>query len=436
MTCYQIIIDARDRFFFRDARPISGSDIGDGASWPLPSVFHSAMLSALWERFPNTSQWESPHENLTEKEKKKHLDKEGKEKRVSNFRLGGLKTWGVFPVKKKSMENGEWNYEIFVPTPADIEPNGSVMRLISPVGNSNLPAPLKYLLANTSPPSKRTVHPWISLENLENYLRGKKVGETIQNSVFFDTETNPGIAIDPSTGSAEDGKFYQATYLRMKPDTYMLAFAECEAKKFNEKSGTDLLGIFFADKKSIPLIFGGQRGVAYMECKREKSSLCKLTDEKQTSEGTIVRWTLLSPAVFNNGWLPDWVDEKSGSVLLKTRPSKEGKSRKEWRAEIEKAPKMGASLVAARIPKPLVFSGWKLDIKADYAGGDPKATRLAVAPGTVYYFKCDNNDEAIKLANELHGNVKSSLLGEQGFGLGVCSILQKEELVVDKNKLS
>ena len=66
------------------------------------------------------------------------------------------------------------------------------------------------------------------------------------------------------------------------------------------------------------------------------------------------------------------------------------------------------------------MSGWKLDLEKDNAGGQPKATKLAVSAGSVYYFECDNETEAIKLIKELHCKVKSTQFGEQGFGLGIC----------------
>ena len=77
--CYQITIDPRDRLFFRDAKPISGSDVGGGANWPLPSLFHSAFISALYEKWPLHQSWEQPH---TGNDSDKNSDK-------SRMRFGG-----------------------------------------------------------------------------------------------------------------------------------------------------------------------------------------------------------------------------------------------------------------------------------------------------------------------------------------------------------
>ena len=400
--CYQITIDPRDRLFFRDAKPISGSDVGGGANWPLPSLFHSAFISALYEKWPLHQSWEQPH---TGNDSDKNSDK-------SRMRFGGLKTYGVFPQKDGI---------VYVPTPADIAPDGSIMELIKLTGASNLPLPLKFAVSSTGAPSKKEVQPWISMENLEKYLKGETGLSTFPGFELYGSETAPGIEINPATMTNVEGIFFQAVYMRLQKDVSMLAFAECESKKYNEIKGVDILQKLFEEGKSLPFVFGGQRGMAFMECRREKTALCKITDSLPNVSGNRIKWTLLSPALFNKGWLPDWIDSGTGKVMLKSRPDKNGKSRKEWRKEIENAPQINANIVAARLPKPLVHSGWKLDKDTDCAGGGPKATRLAVPAGSVYYFECDNADEAKKLSAELHGTVKSSLLGEQGFGLGVCS---------------
>src|SRR5690606_19765366 len=92
-----------------------------------------------------------------------------------------------------------------------------------------------------------------------------------------------------------------------------------------------------------------------------------------------------------------------------------------------------ATLVAAMIDKPLPVTGYALSNDADpdrKAGA--KSTHLAVPAGSVYYFECDSPEDAVALAAALnwHGaetanpatiqNRRSTLMGEKGFGLGVC----------------
>ena len=81
---YEVKIEPRDVLFFRSAKPISGSAIGEGANWPMPSVFHQAMLSAFHAKWEKHQDWEHPHENRKEKNM------------ASSSRFGGLRTIGVF----------------------------------------------------------------------------------------------------------------------------------------------------------------------------------------------------------------------------------------------------------------------------------------------------------------------------------------------------
>jgi CRISPR-associated protein Cmr3 len=86
--------------------------------------------------------------------------------------------------------------------------------------------------------------------------------------------------------------------------------------------------------------------------------------------------------------------------------------------------------VAAIVPKPIPVTGWALNLQTDADAPGAKSTHLAVPAGAVYYFEADSPDAAVALANALnwHGetdgteikNRRSTLLGEKGFGLGVC----------------
>jgi CRISPR-associated protein Cmr3 len=104
---------------------------------------------------------------------------------------------------------------------------------------------------------------------------------------------------------------------------------------------------------------------------------------------------------------------------------------------------IAAKLVAACVPKPIPVVGWteRLHLLKDeierghwQEGGNahgPRPTHLAVPAGAVYYFETESSDDAEKLAAALnwHGsekkpvrikNRRSTLMGEKGFGLGVC----------------
>ncbi|MDD5663621.1 MAG: type III-B CRISPR module-associated protein Cmr3 [Victivallaceae bacterium] len=431
--CYELEIHPRDVLYFRDGRPLGGSNDGSGAMWPQPSIFHSAMLGALHGSLGSSiGQWESNH-HVTEKEAAK--------KSKVRFQFGGLKTWGPFPKK---------NDKIFVPTPADLLPaeenlsDGVAVPLKLPTPSdlqsancaTNLPVPLKYPVGSFNQPSKATLGGWISMDELYRYLEGKVKGlQTVDSKEFYSEESRPGIGIDSETGVTQEHMFYSAEYLRLTEGTSMAAFAECFAKKY-DGTETDVLKELFQSTSQTPFIFGGQRGMAYLECCRDKRNF----PEPDVSS-TCIKWVLLTPAYFEHGWIPSWVNMEhnenfdpgieQGRVMLKEKVERGAMMRDEWRRKIAIVTPVGANLVAARIPKPVAVSGWKLDKDADCAGGEAKPTRLYVPAGAVYYFKCDSSEGAKKLVALLHGQTKSDRLGEQGFGLGICGTWNFKSLTND-----
>jgi len=440
--CYEINIKPRDIMFFRDGKPIGSSAEGSGVYWPMPNIVHSAIKSAINNHFgTEPTQWESKHSN-----------REGENN--TNHVFGGLKTWGPF-IKDQ-------NGTIFLPTPSDLQPEeeeGDESEIVITNGvstptkitnsDSNLPEPLKYCVAATTKPSKRTLGEWISTAEYEKYLKGETVGlKTVKSSSLYSSEARPGIGINPETQNSSEarpgiginpetqttevGKFFSAEYLRLNKGVSMVSFADCKAKKHQSSEEKDILEQFFLDQKNPAIIIGGQRSVARIDAVRTKNA-GTINMEVNQEDSTHIKWALITPAYFMKGWIPGWInmphnDSKSydpnkddGCVMLKEKIDRGQMSRKEWRKKIEDSAFIKANLVAAKLGKPTVVSGWKIDISSTEAGGVPKATKLFVPAGTVYYFECENIEEANKLKTILNGQTKSDLLGEKGFGLGICS---------------
>jgi hypothetical protein len=90
-------------------------------------------------------------------------------------------------------------------------------------------------------------------------------------------------------------------------------------------------------------------------------------------------------------------------------------SRAQWKALSAQAGNFRAKLIAARVGKSLAFSGWDLQT-------GPKPTLQAVPAGSCYVFDCGTPAEAKALAAALSWpRPRSTMHGEKGFGLGVCS---------------
>ncbi len=409
-------LQPRDLLFFRDARPMGGSSQGAGARWPLPSVLHSALLSAFHDRWPGGTDWESNHVHHTDREQEKFRDGV-----TTSMRFGGLRTIGPFPWlgNNRRTQTGEPRLPagLYFPTPADIVAGG-VMQPVKLPGSANMPAPLSCAVAAPVPPSKEKPGDWIAACELRKYLAGdtNKI-TTTEAGQLYDAEARPGVGIDPETHANRQSIFYQAEYLRLRSDVSLAFLAEAEARKHGEQSGVDLLDRFFENDPARPLVFGGQRGLAVV---RREPKADELAIRPPAPAGKRIKWVLLTPALFDNGWRPDWVGE-NGKVLLKQMPDRaDFPSRKAWREAARTSPEIQAALVAARVPKPVTASGWKLRVAEGAGSPGPKPTRLLIPAGTVYYFEGEDAAAAAALVRQLHWKVKSQRLGEQGFGFGVC----------------
>ncbi len=163
----------------------------------------------------------------------------------------------------------------------------------------------------------------------------------------------------------------------------------------------------------------------------------------------MVKWVLLTPAIWprieksesqplveehTGGWLPSWIRHADGRVMLKRgNPERDSReSRDAWRKRVRNLPPIEARLVAAIVGKPVSVTGFALAHEAaTRERGGAKSTHLAAPAGCVYYFEADSEQAASDLADALnwHGGDatqrticrrRSTLMGEKGFGLGVC----------------
>ncbi len=420
MSDYKFHIEPRDLLFLRDARPMEASDAGLGATWPRPDQIWNAFINAFHARWPEPQEWEGH----------RHICKDNDKNKDSSFRFGALKSAGPFPTDEAAKE-------IYFPCPldlsADAEGNLFPMELTSSAG-TNMPKPLS-LAFRPSKIGKEEPPQWISASDYGKYLRGESF-KPAKPELYF-AERNIGIAIDPATQSAAKGRLYQAEYLRFHPGVSMAVQVSCVLA-----NGADVFAKV-AEEENIPLILGGQQGVAAATRRKGDFSLPLPLSAAPAGSPILLRWTLLSPAVFPEtaansaegigqhpgGWLPSWIDAVSGQVMLPRGKVQrlENEPRDAWRKRIKDAGKFTARLVAARIARPLVFSGW--DLKTG-----PKPTYLAVPPGSAYVFDVRDPGEAKDLSDALSwnggegGHVKnrrSTLFGEKGFGLGVCSVIKK-----------
>jgi CRISPR/Cas system CMR-associated protein Cmr3 (group 5 of RAMP superfamily) len=470
MSTHQILLRPTDVLFFRDGRPIEGSLAGHGAAWPLPSVVDAALHAALHRAYP--LEHGRLAEGATETTHGDHVHRAVRDGRIREDlrirRFGSLSTAGPFPVKVDQSGSEEtWHF----PTPGDLDgPDLSPTSLPSESQNwlsSSLPRPLEYAVPNLYPPSKESrSKSWLTRTAFQGYLNGGNGEQTgIDDSDFFDPEHTVGIAIDPATqttGRAEAaGKIYSAQYLRLREGWRMGEFATAR----NGESPL-LAKILSADGGHPVIVVGGQQRVCTAESKliSHPPLPTGLSQGFHAPKGKhLVKWVLLTPAIWPEftpgdsrrgtsrnahpgGWLPNWIDPQTGAVLLRSISSEQRRQRRTlnysgqgYTSEHGGASPIPAKLVAALVPKPTVVTGWSLgevlSLGGDMQKPGAKSTHLAVPAGAVYYFEADPDADggprhAIALASALnwHGttngteikNRRSTLMGEKGFGLGVC----------------
>jgi hypothetical protein len=445
---------------------MNGSLAGHTAAWPLPDTTNHALHAALHRASLKDA----------------HPHRRGRSGIYSDERdrkFGSLLTAGPFPVD----DAGRWFFPRPKDTQINGSMEVTLRPALSSANDgghtpwlgSSLPAPLQYAVANTRPPEKETGgEPWISADAFRSYLLGTGNESTdashfLRDESIADQEANLGIGIDPETQTAGQGsaagQIYTAHYLRLREGFRLGIMAESMDKILGRENETrDLLQLLFSGEVTQKIVVGGQQRVCTAELRAFPAlplphGLTKNFNVRvvNAQKRYLVKWVLLSPAVWPEilagtskrgtvtrshpgGWLPNWICYETGSVLLRIVNEAERRRRrslnfdgKGYETGAGNAGEISARLVAAIVPKPLVVTGWSLPNAADPergAAGGAKSTHLAVPAGAIYYFEADSPEDAGALAGALnwHGgsdgseikNRRSTLLGEKGYGLGVC----------------
>lgn len=410
-----------DVLFCRDGRPMLGASSGHGDHFPLPHVVDAALHAAL-HRLSNPQRFPA------------HRRRQGKKNRPTpasfnssgEDRFGSLTNAGPFPVAADSF---------YFPRPRDLgkaetKPTLYPANLDTP---TSLPKGLAPVVSSTSA-SKERPPPWLSLESYQHYLDGNTVQDGFaQSSEFFESDHTIGIGIEADTYATQQGRIYSSSRLRLRAGITLATIAGMETTSHANK---DPIAELFPANGRIRL--GGESRTCSVSTQEFKQLPLPIGAEPS---GNRVKWVLLTPAIFPcidlqsqpGGWLPNWVRYNKGAyeVQILDGPG-ENKARRHQRrgTKVETGSRIQAKLVAAIIPSPTVVTGWAVNRWDGYPGG-AKSTLLAVPAGSVYYFEAADKDQAKLLANALnwHGssrvpktiaNRRSGLLGEKGYGIGVC----------------
>nr|UOP04600.1 type III-B CRISPR module-associated protein Cmr3 [Conchiformibius kuhniae] len=174
------------------------------------------------------------------------------------------------------------------------------------------------------------------------------------------TETRTHTAVDAQSGAAKDAQLFQTTAYDFSP----------AAKKRQEGGGWQphRYGFVIRTEQDLAeglVCFGGEGRLSRLHALAQDAGAAFAAP----SDAAGVRLTLLTPAIFKNGWLPGWLDEKT---LCGTFPHTD----------------VRVKLRAAALERWQPVSGW------DLHRHQPKAMRKAVPAGSVYWLECETGGAA------------------------------------------
>jgi len=353
-------IDALDTLFFRDGKPFTMGDEtwADATFPPYPSVIYGALRSAYF----------ADHIDIFHK-----LNQEGKLDSEDD------------PTKKLKIRNLliKINDGCYFPAPFDCvkdkdtnENRLSILHLQSSKGIvSSYPALDKLLVyPDVDKKIENVTGAVLNDVYFRDYLcsTSEELPYLKINDYIID-EPKIGIGISNVTHTSETGKLYRINMKRLK-------------SRNGAKTSivVDFDGLNIDNNSFVKL--GGEGKATYL---RRYDTNIDIVPPKFEQNEKQFKMILTTPAIFTNGWLPEWIDKKTlegdyNGLQLK--------------------------LLAAAIGKPVNIGGFDMKAKR------PKAMYRAVPAGSVYYFEIAEGDinEVVAI---FHQRSISDVYPEKGFGV-------------------
>ncbi|MCB1658429.1 MAG: type III-B CRISPR module-associated protein Cmr3 [Pseudomonadales bacterium] len=197
-----------------------------------------------------------------------------------------------------------------------------------------------------------------SLTDLIAWQSGKKLDITsIEKNGLknLPSEHRTHVALNDSTLASDDGRLFQTSGLAL------------QAAKNNSTWDNKQLGFWLQSEQKLKqdlVTFGGEKRLSRLQhlasMPPDSTPNTQLSAQVRHAKG--LRLTLLTPAIFGKGYLPQWLNDN-----LEGNPPF--------------CPQLQLKLKAVAIERWLAVSGW------DLAQWKPKAMRKAVAAGAVYWFE-------------------------------------------------
>ena len=412
-TMNPVLLEPTDLLFFRDGVPMSaGQGRGAGCRMPFPSTLHEAFRASLLTAYHKSTSGKMVPGRPRGAPRKGNWHKLSHETDVliSSKAYQSLCTIGPFPWTEKT--------GILLPVPLDVAwenipgtpneaPPGALRTLQllreQPASAGSGFHPLCLPVAVTPPAKLGQLHGWWTTTQFADYLQGETANtgqrfRPIPQAELWQAEHRVGVHINPGSFAAESGQLYAGSYLR--PHTHTRFACQIGLKQPMNGEQKELIELDW-------LLLGGDQRLARVwrdGFADPFTSLGKAPEPPNGDGPCLLKWVLVTPALFAHGNLPGWcADTKKdhsggrpiGCVCLDL-PSP-------------------CQLISWCLGKPLTVSGW------DVVEQRAKPTRLAVPAGSVFYFLCQNRNTAAELARKLHWQPRSDFYGEKGCGYGLVS---------------
>jgi CRISPR-associated protein Cmr3 len=273
------------------------------------------------------------------------------------------------------------NCERLFPLPLDVTKLKSGWHVLSPSEQklqANWPSSgLRPLLPPPDSEPEKFEPGWLCEEAFLAYLRRRDCRwEPFAQKDLFESEPRFGVEIDSGPKQQVEGRFYQIGFVRPAKDVGLLV--EVDGIEFPK-----------ADLPSGLLQLGGEARAGYYATVDKGMGFPP--EGRLTPGHPPLRFKLYlaTPAIFNNGWLPGWINRQS------MRGTRDG---------------VALELVAAAVGKPQPIGGRDLT-RSD----QQRPIHRAVPAGSVYFFTTEAKREEV--FKTFDGRCVSDRDTEIGFGL-------------------
>jgi len=406
----------RDPLIARDGRPFG---MGQGLrmkslDWPYPSVLAGSLRSYLFKR-----------------EKAKAIeDNQSFNYRETVESLIKIDIAGPLPY---------FNRQLYFPAPKDLlvyedEDNGNqrtvmVLRPVAPPENGGCDLPLSLQPVSVTKEAKPAKSPALwSMGKMTQWLLERELAgfappeKPTENSGFLDApgkDERMHVSIEADTYTAKDGMLFKTVGLDMTVNTQETRgslnphfVAEPLALSARIEASGDWPNKLEQLSTSRPLLhpLGGERRLVRWETVRNDKAwqcptdLTKAFQALTTGQG--VRLVLATPGIFQQGWLPDWIDCTNG-----------------WKG-IPPGSTVELQLIGACVERWKPISGWGLE----NGKVGPKAIRRIVPAGSVYFFKLINGSASALINDYWLRSVADDVQDRRdGFGLALWGLWNPQQ---------